>query len=440
MCKNYVSCLIILFIFAGIKPLSAQGLLTLEEAVQIGLEQNFGIKLAQNEAEIGHLNRSLGNAGFYPNITAGASRQEIFESEKAVVDGDAADRSDYEISLLAADVALDWTLFDGFRMFAAYRRLGELRDLGETLAKLQMENTITEIVRAYYEIVRQEKLLGVLDNSVGISEERYNIAQTKQELGSGSEYEMLLAQADLNADRAAMLRQEVILNDSRLALIRLLDLNYDAEFDVSDSIEIDQSLSISELYPLFVNNNRQIEAAKQRTSISELEVREIRRERFPEIDLNVGYTYSREETRNKLFLLDRTDGLYVGLTARVNIFNGFNTNRRVQTAQIQHRNEQIRLDEEFKILETVLMSEFKNYTNAIRLVELENENLQLTEEALDIALEQFRLATITSIELRETQLLLIDTENRLIDAQYEAKTSETELLQLVGALIGSINL
>jgi len=440
MYKKYLVAILLMAALLGIKSANGQTLLTLEEAVQIGLEQNFGIQLAENEAEIDRLNRSLGNAGFLPTITAGAARQEIFESEQTQIDGEIDTDVDFEVSLLAADVALDWTIFDGFRMFAKYSRLGELRELGETLTKLQMESTITDIVRAYYEIVRQEKLLGVLENSVEISEERYDIAQTKRELGSGSEYEMLLAQSDLNTDRAELLRQEVILNDAKLELIRLLDLDYDAEFDVSDSIEIDSSLSIDDLYPQFVNNNRRIKAAKQRTSISELEVREIRRERYPEIDLNVGYTYAREETRNNLFLLDRTDGLYVGLTARINIFDGFNTNRRVQTAQIQHRNEQIRLNEEVKILETVLMSEYKNYTNAIRLVELENENLQLTEEALEIALEQFRLATITSIELRETQRILFDTESRLIDAQYEAITSETELLQLVGALIDSIDL
>jgi outer membrane protein len=108
--------------------------------------------------------------------------------------------------------------------------------------------------------------------------------------------------------------------------------------------------------------------------------------------------------------------------------------RQVQTAKIRHKNETIRLREEQKILETSLFAEYKNYTSALELVDLENENLELAEEALEIALEQFRLATITSVELRETQNILFNTENRLIDAQYEAKLSETELLRLSGTL------
>jgi outer membrane protein len=412
----------------------SQDILTVEDAILLGLENNYGIQIARNEAEIDRLNRTLGNAGFLPTLTATGGREDVFESETVSPQGEPETSSDYEISLLSMDLQLDWTLFDGLRMFSNYRRLGEIERLGETLSTVEVENTISDIIRAYYEIVRQEKLLDVLENSVEISEERYSIAQTKRELGSGSEYELLLARSDLNADRAELIRQQVILNNLRLDLIRILDLDSDSEFAVADDIELSDLMTLDTLYPMFTENNRQIEAARIRTSISDLELRDTRRERLPEVSLNAGYTFSREETRNNFLLLDRTDGFYVGVTARFNIFDGFNTNRRVQTAKIRNKNEEIRLNEQLKDLEIFFLSEFKNYESAIDLIELENENLQLAEDALEIALEQFRLATITSVELRETQNILINTENRLIDAQFEAKISETELMRLSGIL------
>jgi outer membrane protein len=429
-----ISLLLLAGILAVVQVGNAQQLLTLEDVLQIGLQQNFGILVAENEAEIDRLNRSLGNAGFLPSLEVSGSREEIIESESSTVEGESAITEDVEVSLLSGDVELGWTLFDGGRMFVTYRKLGELRDLGETLARIQVENTIKDITEAYYEIVRQKNVLDVLRNSVEISEERYNIAQTKRDLGSGTEFELLLAQADLNTDRAAVVRQEVILNDAKTDLIRLLDLDSDAEFDVTESIAVAEELYINDLHPLFLENNREMEAARIRAEIADLEISELRRERYPQLDLSAGYTYNREEVRNSLLLHERTDGFYVGLTARINLFDGFNTNRRVQTAKIRHRNETIRMEEEIKFLETALFAEFKNYTSALELVDLENENLQLAEEAVEIALEQFRLATITSVEMRETQNILFDTENRLIDAQFEAKLSETELLRLSGTL------
>jgi outer membrane protein len=429
-----ISAVVLAFLLAFIQPGNAQELITLEDAIQIGLQQNFGILVAENEAEIARINRSPGNAGFLPRLDLSGGREEVFLTETEQVNGEASVSEDFEESLLSADVELGWTLFDGAKMFVTYQRLGELRSLGETLARVEVENTIKDIIQAYYDIVRQKQLLGVLQNSVEISEERYSIAQTKRDLGSGTEFELILARSDLNTDRAAVIRQEVTVNDMKAALIRLLDLDSDKDFDVSEAIHVAAMLDLDDLHPQFLENNREIEAARLRMAISELEIKELRRERFPQIDLNMGYTYNREEIRNNVLLLERTDGYYVGLTARINLFDGFNTSRQVQTAKIRHKNETIRLREEQKFLETSLFAEYKNYTSALELVDLENENLELAEEALEIALEQFRLATITSVELRETQNILFNTENRLIDAQYEAKLSETELLRLSGTL------
>lgn len=408
--------------------------LTVEDAIQIGLQHNFGILIAENEAEIARLNRTLGNAGFLPTLQLSGSRENIYETESETQGNMPEESDDFEITLLSADLELGWTLFDGGRMFVTWNKLGELRDLGETLARIQVENTVRDIISEYYEIVREQKLLDVLESSVEISEDRFNIAQTKRDLGSGTEFELLLARSDLNTDIAEVLRQEVVVNSARLDLIRILDLDSDAQFTVASEIDMSDYIELAEIMPLFSENNRQMEAARQRVHITELELKEIRRERFPQLDLNMGYTYNHEEIRNALILQGQTDGYYVGLTARINLFDGFNTNRRAQIARVEQRNAEIQLDEEYKFLETALYSEYKNYTSVLQLVELESENLQLAVDALEIALEQFRLATITYVELREAQNILINTENRLIDGQFDAKMSETELLRLAGVL------
>jgi len=78
---------------------------------------------------------------------------------------------------------------------------------------------------------------------------------------------------------------------------------------------------------------------------------------------------------------------------------------------------------------------YQSYLNALRLIELEQQSLDIAEQSQEIALERFRLGTIDSIELREAQQTLINAENRLIIAQVEAKNAETELLRLSGQLV-----
>lgn len=412
--------------------------ITADDAIQAALENNYGILIARNQAEIDKLNFSPGNAGLLPSVELSGSREELFELDTEKEEGTSRTEEKNRTALLSADVELGWTLFDGGKMFVKYNRLKELKNLGQTLAQIEVENTISDVITVYYSIVREQKVLDVLKTSVEISAERYSIAQSKKELGSGTEFEMLLAQADLNTDRGAILRQEVVLNDAKIALIRLLGLDSDSDFNVEGDIPLSQEIKLRNLEMDFSENNKQLDAARARLNISKLELKELQRERLPRLELTTGYTFSREEEKYAPVFWERTRGYYFGLTAKLNLFNGFNQHRKIQISKIEQKNAGISLDRELKHLETQLYSEYKNYTGVVKLVDLESENLQLAQEALDIALDQFRLATITSVELRKTQNILINTENRLIDAQFDAKSSEAELQRLSGVLLRQV--
>jgi outer membrane protein TolC len=124
----------------------------------------------------------------------------------------------------------------------------------------------------------------------------------------------------------------------------------------------------------------------------------------------------------------------VGITARINIFDGFDTNRRVQNAQINQKNAALSLESHKLRLESDFLAIYRAYQNSLELVDLEQENLLHAEETLDIALERFRLGTISSLELREAQRTFFAAENRLINAKFDSKVAETELLKLSGEL------
>ncbi|MCH8558512.1 MAG: TolC family protein [Balneolia bacterium] len=408
--------------------------LSLEDAIRIGLEQNFGILIAKNEAEIARRQHTIGNAGFLPVMDLNAA---MIESEDDITTIAGGSRSETLVRDLdrGASVDLGWTIFDGLRMFTSYSRLGELRRLGEVESQIQVENTITDITNAYFNIVRTEKQLEVFENSVETSRERRRIARDKYELGSGSEYDLLLARTDFNADSAAVVREEVELNDARLQFIRLLNLPANVDLNVISEIELVERLDFEEIYRATLSENRGLEAARLQRSVAGLELTESRQQLLPTVEFQAGYGIDRDLQRRPESVDSRTDYWYYGLTARFNIFNGFNTSREIQTARIQRKNSELALQEQQKFLETVIAGEYRNYESTRSLIELEMENLSLAERTLEIALERFSLGTTTSLELRESQRNLLDTETRLISAQFEAKLAETELLRLSGRLI-----
>lgn len=427
----------LLLFLAAVHTVAAQETLSLEEAVQIGLENNYSILIAENNAEIAENNYSLGNAGFLPFIFADFSRSYTIEdSETSYADGNIPNRSveGARSNSTSAGVTLDWTIFDGLQMYTSYERLQQVKEQGADQFRLTVEQMVAEIIIIYNNIVLQKKALSVLENTVDISQERIRIAEAKKDLGSGSEYDLLQARADLNADSAALIRQSVQFNNSRILLNELLGRDTLTEFDVQEEIELQEQLEYVRLKQKMMAENISLAIIRAEQDIAELEIREIQGERYPQVAVNLGYSYSRNELGSGFLEFSRSNGLNYGLTARVDLFNGFDINRRVDNAKINLKNRELELEQQRREVESSLNSEYQNYTSALKLVDLENQNMEYARRSLDIALERFQLGTITSVELREAQRTLISAENRLIQAQFEAKTAETELLRLSGRL------
>lgn len=435
--KYYVWLFILLLPLCLSDKLIAQDeLLTLDEAIEIGLENNYGIRIFRNTAEIASNNRTLGNAGFLPTVEASASRTESVEDsrfETEVSEG-VSENLEARSTNTSAGVFLNWTLFDGMQMFINHEKLGELEQLGKDELRFQLENTVEQIIGYYVNIVRINEQLNVLENTVEVTRERIDIAETKFDLGSGSEYDLLQARTDLNADRAAVLRERNQLLEAKILLNELIAREADVDFDVPPDIQLNRTLTYDELHARVLEENISLQLARTEQRIANLEMREIRSERFPEIELTSGFNYNRTEGGGGFLRFNETEGFNIGITARINLFDGFNTGRRIQNAKINLKNSALILEEEKKSVFASFLNAFRLYQNSLELVDLEEDNLVNAEQTLDIALERFREGIISAIEFREAQRAFLSAENRLIEAKYDAKIAETEILRLSGEL------
>jgi outer membrane protein len=431
--KFILICLLSIFLLPF---LTAQEQLSLEQAIDIGLKSNYDITIEKNNATIASTNNTLGNAGMLPKIELQAATSLANNATKQEFSsGLIVDKSGVQSNNSNAGVYLTWTLFDGFKMFAAHSRLKDLDAMGVLTSKIAIENTISQIIVTYYNVVRQKQLIKGLSDNILISEERLKIAELRFKIGSGSKLDVLQAKIDMNAQTSNLYRQKTFFSNLKLEMNQLLARNVDLEFDVQETIPVEFQLKFEELKIEIQNNNSAITLAQRNVMLKNHLLKETKSQLYPKLNLNSSYLFSRSENQAGFSLLNQNLGLNLGLTASWTIFNGFNTRNQIKNAYLQSENANL----EYKIvklqLEQSLLSSFKKYQEDQKVLLLEEDNTLLTKEAVNIALERFRIGSSTSVELKEIQKSYDDALTRLADARYSAKVSETQLMKLSGKVL-----
>lgn len=414
----------------------SQEILTLEEAVKIALSNNYSINIARNESKISENNSNIGNAGFLPSIDASGSYiKSTNDTKQEYFDGRTINRNGAQSTNLTAGVSLNWTIFDGLEMFANIDMLKELRNIGEDNFRAEVETNLAGVIETYYNLIREKQVLDVLQQTIIISKERVRIAESKKDVGSGSKFDLRQAQVDLNEDRSNLLKEELTYEQLKVSLNQLMGREVGSDFNVTDTIIVEKSLNIDELKNLTLEKNTTLRIAKKNLNLSEINLRIARAELFPKISLVGGYNYTNSESEAGFIKSNKNYSLSYGISASLNLFNGLNTRRKIENAAIGIENSQLNYDQVRTGIEADLLNTYKKYLNSLQLVQLEEENLKVAQESVGIALEKLKLGNITPLEFRETQRKLIDAKSRLVSAQYDAKTAETELLRISGQLI-----
>ena len=413
-----------------------QSLLSLDDAVKTGLENNFGIRISRNEAIIANNNNSPGNAGFLPEISiTGGYETSVRHADVRVVSGTELDENTAVTEWVDAGIFLDWTLFDGMNMFISRSRLKMLQEKGELEIRMEMENTLSRIIIIYHEIVRNQMMEKVLRDQVELSNERTRIAETRNSIGAASELEYLRAQVDLNADESALIQQQAFTANSRIALNEILARDAMLAFRVTDTILLEENLDIKTLTDHCLKSNSELERERYNTELDQLDLRNLQSVRYPVISLHSGYNFLENETEASFIEYNRQLGPYIGLSLDFTLFDGMNRTREVKNARINVENAQLREQELQLNLLTNINQHFNQYVSELRVIGLEENNLVLAEKNMDIAGESYRIGSLSSIELREVQENLLEAHSRMIKALFRVKVRETELLRLSGILL-----
>ena len=423
-------------LFLGIANQSfSQEILTVEDAVKMALENNFDIQIASNNAKIDATNVSLANAGILPNLDAVLTNSNsILDTKQTQSDNSIKELNNAKNMNLSYGLALNWTVFDGFRMFARHEQLKQIEQLGNTELQFTVLSKVGSVLETYYQIVQQQQQLKVLDTTLVISQLRLDLAKNRYTVGKASKLEVLNAEVDWNTDNTNLLRQKELYSNTKTSLNEILARELTQEFLVSEEVVIDKSLQYADLKTKVSSQNPQLQMQLLNKQIAELSLKQIKGDRYPTIGLSSGYNFTRSESSLGFISQSTGNGFVYGVNARMNIFNGSLQNRNEKVAKINVENAQLYVDQQKTQLESQLLSAYTTYLTNIELSELEDKNEKIAEQNLDITLEKYKIGTITTVEFRTAQLNYVNAKFRNNSAQFQAKISEIALKELAGNL------
>ena len=431
---KYNILLLIAFLSISVK---AQEVLTVSEAIELALENNYGIKIASNNNRIAENNTSVLNSGYLPTLTGNAgATYNLDNTEAEFSDGRVTNLDGAESSRYNASLNLNYTLFDGLGRHYDYKRLKEQYQLSELEARETIENTIFQLFTVYYNVAQISENVDALEQTLSISKDRIVRAQYQFDYGQSTKLGVLNAQVDINNDSINVINSKQQLKNTKRDLNVVLGNAYGNEFSVDTLINFKIDISKQDLFDKMKSNNVSLLQIEKNIAINEFTIKANKSGYLPTVGLTGSYGWNKNNNNAASFVAVSTNtGLSGGVNLSWNLFDGGRTITQVKNAKINLENQQLQKESVLISVERDFNNAWDDYKNKLTIFRVQEENILTSKNNFDRTQEKFKLGQMTSIEFRQAQLNLLNAELSRNQAKYQAKIAELNLLLLSGELL-----
>lgn len=412
---------------------------TLQEFVNAAMQNNYQINIVKNEAKIATNNNVIGNTGMLPSVNLDGTYSNSFNNTRQVfADGTIREGSNAKNTNLSVSALANWTVFNGFSVYAKRDQLGYLERLGQINSKFYIEQTVSDVVTAYYQMVYEKQVLNNYQQSLKISLFRLNLERKRKEVGASKAIDYSQALVDYQTDSIRLLGQENTIKGLQIEINNLL--NYALEQELNITEEAFSFIAIPAKDSLLQNidqANQQIAQQRLQELIAETELRMTKASRTPKVDLFGGYQYSRSTAEIGFSNSSQNYGPTVGVTVSFNLFNGGSTNREIKNTKLSSENTSLtkqQVTQQVNANSLIFYNEYKVLTTQI---EIAKTNVDEMSKVYKIAESQLKNGSINSYDFRLTQQSLLTSELTLINLQLALKAVEINLNRMSGKIVES---
>ena len=429
----------IIFVFMSfcMTSIAAQKLVSVSEAIELALENNYGIKIISNNKEIAKNNAGVLNSGYLPTVTSSSGatfNRDNLEAEFA--NGESTALNGAKSSRYNASINLNYTLFDGLGRYYDYKRLKETYKLSELQARETIENTIAQLYVVYYNVAQVTENVTVLEKTLTVSKDRITRASYQFEYGQGTMLNVLNAQVDINNDSINLINAKQQLVNTKRDLNVVLGNVISSEFRVDTTIDFKLNIDQNDLANKVKSNNVNLLQLDKNIMINTFIVKANKSGYLPSLGLTGSYGWNKGNNNAASFVAVSTNtGLSGGLSLSWNLFDGGATATRVSNAKIELENRSLEKESMVIDIERNFNNAWDDYQNKLTIFQVQENNIITSTNNFNRTQEKYKLGQATSIEFRQAQLNLINSELNRNQAKYAAKIAELTVLQLSGELL-----
>jgi outer membrane protein TolC len=404
--------------------------LSLSDAIELGLENNYDLQIVRKSEEVTSVNNHWGSTGALPSVNFNLSGSENFNINSG---------EDYRTQAISPEVSLNWVVFDGFSAKITKARLEEMEQQSQGNTSVVIESTIQDIIVAYNACLLQKALLDVYQELSDLSEDRYKRTEDSKNMGASTTYEMLQAKTSWLEDQSNYLQQKVDYENTIRNLNYLLAVENDASWNLTSELETTMPhYQLDDLNARLLSNNQTLKNQYLNQSLLARETALAKSGYYPKLSLNTGLGntwMNNHYSESTPTYTNNSADAYIGLSLSFNIFNGGNTRRSVQIAEINEASEQVQTAQMKHSLSNQLLQIYSNYNVQKAVLELANEQETTAKLNLDLSADKLKSGAINSFNYRDVQVVYMNAAIARLQATYNLIQSNTDLLRITGGII-----
>jgi len=436
---SFILLFISVSLFSNFIILYSQDTTKLSDLINLALGNNYQIHIIKNEQLKSQNNNSIGNAGFLPTLDASFSQDyDRVNSEQQLYSGDSRSNPNAKNNSTNAAINLNWTIFDGFQMFAQKSKYADLEQLGAINTRYYIEQTVSDLAKAYYQLTNEFNKLNTYNLSKSISYDRYQLEQKKMELGASNLFQLQLAQLDYLNDSTTVIQQMNLITQLQVQLNQIINRNIESPIIPESSIKLNELANYNNLKDSAFKYNANLNLSQIQELISTNNIRIQESKYYPEISFLGGYSFLNQNNSSGLLKTNKTSGFNYGLSIRFNLFNGTKDRIQLQNLKIDQQNSQLLTKQMQQTIEAGLYNNYIAYQSVSQQYQLQEEKIKIAQNNMNIAQRQYELGQINGFDFRQMQLNYIQAQTQLLDLRYVLKTLEINILQMSGTLMNNV--
>lgn len=411
----------------------------LQTCIDYALQQNITIRKNRLNAESAEVDVKTAKAALFPSLTASVSQRIVNRPNSqtnTIIDGDNITSSQSKTSYNGSyGIDANWTLYNGSKRLNTLKQQRMNNRIAEQ-GVAESENTIEEsITQIYVQILYAAEAVKVNEATLDVSRAECERARALLAAGSIARSDLAQLEAQVSTDKYQLVTAQATLQDYKLQLKQLLELDGEKEMTLyiptlGDENVLSPLPSKTDVYRSALTLRPEIEAGRLNVKASELDIDIARSGYIPTISLSAGIGSTNTNGNDFTFgeQIKQNWNNSLGVTVSVPIFNNRQTKSAVQKAKIQKQNSELDLLDNQKNLYKTIEGLWLDANSAQQRYVAAIEKLRSTQTSYDLIQEQFNLGMKNTVELLTEKNNLLNAQQETLQAKYMAILN-TQLLK-----------